>query len=483
MTEKPAPKPTQSAPAAKSSQNAPAPKPTQSTPALSGKRAKIVLTLMVRDEVDIIAAMIEHHLAQGVDHIIATDNASTDGTREQLAQYEELGVLTLIDDPRHEKQQAEVVTKMARRAVDEFGADWVINADADEFWVPVDRSKTLAEVLPQLPASIESLRIPVTNVLGVPTEDGPVLGSLAWLDVRDEDALARVGLHAQPTPDMLVRGRKDLEIAQGNHFSNLPVTEKAPEGLGIEVLHVPFRSWKRYELRVRNTGEGYLANPKLTPSPRHHGMRDYRWLEQGALKPFYVARFPASGTADPDGFRAETWLPEHLRKLVASARRPELLKPLLADVKPLADAERLLREHEVLAQPLTALEALRADEVTALRTAHDQAISQRDEHNMQLLLQRETTEALTEQLAASNAAVAAHTERITELEAERDLLRVQLQAAQDRAESAQHNLDELQKYTANVVASRLVRGAMGVSDLVQGPKQALRPVAKKLLRR
>jgi hypothetical protein len=37
---------------------------------------RFVVTVMVRDEVDVIAAMVEHHLAQGVDMIIATGTLS-----------------------------------------------------------------------------------------------------------------------------------------------------------------------------------------------------------------------------------------------------------------------------------------------------------------------------------------------------------------------------------------------------------------------
>lgn len=416
-------------------------------------RGPIVLTLMVRDEVDIVAAMIEHHLDQGVDRIIATDNASVDGTREVLAEYEALGVLTLLDDSRHEKQQAEVVTAMARRAVEEHGASWVINADADEFWAPVDRSRTLAEVLRELPDRIESLRIPVVNLLGAPAEDGPVLSSLAWRDVRAEDELKAVGLHAQPTADMLVRGVPGLEIAQGNHFSNLPVTEAAPEGLGIEVLHVPFRSWTRYERRVRNTGEAYDRSPHLTPSPRHHGMRDWRWLQGGVLRPFYAARFPTEGESAPAGFEHDTWLAERLAELVGRARRPELLEPLLAPVARLED-EAALRERFAIIGPLVTEAERERVQAADWKGAHDLAVSQRDELSV-------------DGIRAG--------ERIAQLEAQLAERAATIQGLEQRLSTTQTNLDQLQAYVAEVLADRSVRLGLAVSGAASKAIHAVRP--------
>ena len=57
------------------------------------------MTLLVRDEADVVDAQLAYHLHAGVDHVIATDNASSDGTTEILERYERVGHLRLLREP------------------------------------------------------------------------------------------------------------------------------------------------------------------------------------------------------------------------------------------------------------------------------------------------------------------------------------------------------------------------------------------------
>ena len=57
---------------------------------------KLVMTLLARDEADVVDAQISFHLNAGVDHVIATDNRSTDGTTEIFESYAQAGYLHLI---------------------------------------------------------------------------------------------------------------------------------------------------------------------------------------------------------------------------------------------------------------------------------------------------------------------------------------------------------------------------------------------------
>ena len=48
---------------------------------------RLAMTLLVRDEADIIEANLRYHRAQGVDFFVVGDNGSEDGTLEILERY------------------------------------------------------------------------------------------------------------------------------------------------------------------------------------------------------------------------------------------------------------------------------------------------------------------------------------------------------------------------------------------------------------
>lgn len=275
--------------------------------------AMLCMTVMVREEADIIRPMIEHHLAQGVDRLIVTDNGSVDGTREILESFGE--AIDLRHDPVHRKQQFSVVTQMARDAYTRYGATWVVNADADEFWLPRADGRTLRDVFEELRPETRTFTVPVIDMTGAPAQSGSGLQRLTLRDTRPVDRLNEIGLRAHSTPDAVHVGDPEIEVAQGNHFVNLSPGAPVPPELELEVLHFPWRSWAQFSSKVEKSGRAYESNPDLLPSPNHHGMREYRRFKRDALFAYYVIRHPdaeetarglADGTLTPDDRIAAT---------------------------------------------------------------------------------------------------------------------------------------------------------------------------------
>ena len=194
------------------------------------------MTLLVRDEADVVDAQIAYHLHAGVDFVIATDNRSEDGTTEILERYASAGVLHLIREPGEDLRQTEWVTRMAQLAATEFGADWVFNTDADEFWWPhAGGFKELFEL--------------------VPTRFGAVRGAWRIFVPRPDDdrffaermtaRLCAPGFYAHPLSTHFKsahRAAAGVRVGRGNHeaFADglLPLRGWYP----IEVLHFPVRS-------------------------------------------------------------------------------------------------------------------------------------------------------------------------------------------------------------------------------------------------
>lgn len=261
------------------------------------------MTMMVRDEADIVRAALEHALRQGVDQFIVTDNGSVDGTTEILEEFAARGVLELRHDPVHRKQQSATVSAMASDAYTLYGADWVINADADEFWVAQQPERTVREVLEATPTAFQAFLVPVIDMTGAPAAAGGGVDRLRYRDGRTTEQLNAVGLRAHSTPDAVHIGVEGITVTQGNHMVSLASNGSPAPGEGLEVLHLPWRSWAQYLRKVENAGRAYENNPEAKPSPNHHGMREYQRMQDGTLLGHYIARHPSA--AEIESFLAD----------------------------------------------------------------------------------------------------------------------------------------------------------------------------------
>lgn len=105
---------------------------------------------VVKDEVDMIGAVVRHMLSQGADHVWVSDCQSTDGTREVLSEIDGVDVID-NEVPFYWAFQGEYIKRVADLA-HEAGADWIVPFDADEYWTGT-HGRTVAEALTQCGAN------------------------------------------------------------------------------------------------------------------------------------------------------------------------------------------------------------------------------------------------------------------------------------------------------------------------------------------
>ncbi|MFR9603469.1 MAG: glycosyltransferase family 2 protein, partial [Rikenellaceae bacterium] len=96
---------------------------------------KLIMTLLVKNEEHLLEQNLIFHKEMGVDSFIVTDNNSTDSTPEIIKKYEEKGwIVESIKETSTNYNQKRWVDRMIWLAKRKYRANWVINADADEFW-------------------------------------------------------------------------------------------------------------------------------------------------------------------------------------------------------------------------------------------------------------------------------------------------------------------------------------------------------------
>ena len=277
---------------------------------------KLVMTLLARDEADIVEAWLAFHLNAGADYVIATDNRSEDGTTEILERYAREGHLHLIREPGEDLRQDEWVTRMARLAATDYGADWVINSDADEFWWP--RGASLSEMLAAVPERYGTVSGFLRTFVPRPG-DGPFAERMtvrfsALAPINDPASLYK------PIRKVLHRAHPEIRLTRGNHAVVDSPFAPLRGWFPIEVFHFPIRSLAQCEHKTHLQGtafETYVARP-----PTGYHARMFEALKEGRMAEHYDSLVVSDEELGRDEAEGRLVVDTRLRDALRGLRAP-----------------------------------------------------------------------------------------------------------------------------------------------------------------
>ena len=323
------------------------------------------MTLNVSKEDDILEHTLSYHLARGVDFLVVVANKATDRTLEIVQRHVDAGVAHLIIEPGVAHHQSRWFTRASRKAATDFGADWIINADADEiYWTDTADLKT---VLAAVPDEYGAVTIPFFNFLPSESEEGFFADRLVVREVRSlkpggSSHLTKIAHRAHP----------DIVVSSGGHRISGADVVAVPGWHPISGLHFPFRSYAQFEQKIITAGKAAGA-PDSRNGHRYELYRAgrlpdfWRLLVSGAPEAFvkYPPLDESDGHALEDGIaagrlvrdtRVRDWFAQHSPAPVVRAEHRE---PAPDDVERVR-LELMRAVHEYEMSPLRRERELRA---------------------------------------------------------------------------------------------------------------------------
>ena len=240
------------------------------------ERPKVVMTLLVRDEADVIDHFIRYHSPAGIDALIVTDNGSRDGTREILEQHRRSGAITeIIDEPSHVFDQPGFVDRMIRRARDYYGADFCINSDADEFWYLA--SGSFRDELSRTRAG--KIYCPSYYMLPCPSSANFWDATDRCIKRADPETFGITNyynLFDKPHHKVIHRTQGYRMIEPGNHGLEMD-DDVGERSKTIRIYHYSLRTVEQFRKKIIQNGAALEANKNSTDREGPH----WRYLHRG----------------------------------------------------------------------------------------------------------------------------------------------------------------------------------------------------------
>jgi len=255
----------------------------------------LAMSILVRDEIDIIRENILFHLNQGIDQFIVTDNGSVDGTREALEDLKRICNLHIIDESEHTIDQDIWVTRMATWLRENTATDWVINNDSDEFWWSPNLS--LAEAIQAELDQNENSELGVlycNRFNYLPSQKNAASPGYRFYDntIKVVNDLCPGQLTDRDNILITRQGQKVItrlqgleKIAMGNHNAEHAAQGKTIEG--ISIAHYPLRNFIQFEKKVKNHGSSIAKNCRFGPGINWHLRYWYEQHQIGQLRNEY----------------------------------------------------------------------------------------------------------------------------------------------------------------------------------------------------
>jgi hypothetical protein len=267
---------------------------------------KIVLLTLPSDQGDILKDYIEWHLNLGVDFIIARDCGSSDNTHEILNLFSNRGQLQWFLMPDRNISKYSPADTLAKMAIDQHGADWIIMSDVDEFLCP--QGDDLRTILQRAAADgVTAISVPCFNMTGRIPESGE--RATETLTLRVDQPVIETPEHWRsgniPVPYIFMRSHSKtiartsafVEYGPGSHTVNTACgrTEHLPD---LHLLHYPIRGFDKLQTKIANASAFFEENKHLEAWWAWQWRRWIRLDREGRLREDWETQFVSPARAE-----------------------------------------------------------------------------------------------------------------------------------------------------------------------------------------
>jgi hypothetical protein len=246
---------------------------------------KVACISIMRNEADILESFVRYHL-QIADQMIIISHRSADGSREILNNLKQEGLnIEVQEETSLEFQQGPSMTRIMKRAVDTYGADWIVPLDADEF-IAAPKQGSVRTILEQLPHD-KITKVSYWSYVPMPS-DNP----------QEPNVLKRIQHHRTSENKQhekiiiprFMAMKKHGFIAAGNHGFVKRRFGKQKEFPSLHtdqlvLAHYPVRSERQIMSKAFVSWLAILANPNKEPTEGYHWKLLYdRFISNDRIK-------------------------------------------------------------------------------------------------------------------------------------------------------------------------------------------------------